>query len=352
MSQNYTAYIGSYTFHGSSQGIAVCDVDMENGQMTVRSEVPVNNAAYLTVSADKRFLYAVVDEGIAAFRVLSNGNLRHLNTAGIKGMRGCYVSTDKRNRYIFVAGYHDGKATVLRLNQDGSVGDITAEIYDRGVGSVAERNFRPHITCVRLTPDEKFLCVADPGIDQVKIYRFNHEDGSLRMVDIIRCELESAPRHLGFSPDGRHMYLLSELKNYITTYDYNGEGSHPEFKFKQLVSTLPKKYNEISAACAIRMSRDGKYVFCSNAGDDSVGIFSRDEESGLLYQESVLPISGEYPKDIILFPDGRHLASLNQDSNSVTFFKIDYEKEVLMMHGAPIRLDSPNSGVIVPLPEN
>ena len=351
MNQNYIAYIGCYTFHGSSDGIAICEVDVKNGILTKRSEVTVNNAAYLTVSADRRFLYAVVDEGVAAFRILSNGNLCYLNTASIKGMRGCYAATDRANRFIFVAGFHDGKATVLRINRDGSVGEITAEVYDRGVGSVAERNFSPHITCVRLTPDEKYLCVADPGIDQVKVYRFDHEDGTLAMVDIIRCELESAPRHMGFSSDGKQMYLLSELKNYITVYDYHGEGTHPEFVFKQLVSTLPKKYNEVSAACAIKMGKDGKYVFCSNAGDDSVGIFRREEETGLLYQCSVLPVSGEYPKDIMLFPDGKHLASLNQDSNTVTFFTIDYEKEVLVMHGAPMPIDSPNSAVCVPLPE-
>lgn len=352
MKKNYVAYIGSYTFHGSSKGISIMDVDVENGRFIKRKELRVNNSSYLTVSHDHKYLYSIVDEGIASFKILPDGNLKHLNTATIKGMRGCFLTTDSKNRFLVVAGYHDGKMTVLRLKENGEVGHITAEVFDRGIGSVAERNFSPHISCVQFTPDENFLCMVDLGIDQVKIFRFDHEDGSVRMIDILHCELNSAPRHLRFSSDGKYMYLISELKNYITVYNYyiNKKG-HPEFEFKQLVSTVPKKCDELSAACALRFSEDGKYVFCSNAGDDSVGFFQIDEENGLLRVQSILPISGDYPKDLAIFPDGKHFVSVNQDSGTLTFFTIDYKKGIIVMNGHPIPLDNGNCCVIVPVEE-
>ncbi|MFQ9509597.1 MAG: lactonase family protein [Lachnospiraceae bacterium] len=348
MGKNYTAYVGSYTFHGSSKGISILEVDVENGRFTKRREESVNNSSYLTVSHDNRFLYSVVDEGIAAFKILPDGDLEHINTTSIKGMRGCFATTDKANRYLITAGHHDGKMTVSKIKPDGSVGRITAEIFDRGIGSVAERNFRPHISCVQFTPDEKFLCMVDLGIDQVKIYKFDHNEGSIRLVDIIHCEMNSAPRHLRFSKDGRHMYLISELKNYISVYNYLPHDEQPEFQFKQLVSTLGNKKDERSAACALKFSSDDRYVFCSNAGDNSVGIFERHPESGLLYQKCVLPISGDYPKDIEIFPDDKHLVAVNQDSNSLTFFSIDYKNGLIIMNGRSMRLDSGNSCVIVP----
>ncbi len=351
MTDKYVAYIGSYTFHGNSKGISIMDVDMEKGRMTKRKEIEVNNSAALTVSADGRFLYSIVDEGIAAFQIEADGELTHINTSGIKGMRGCYVSVDSKNEFIFTAGYHDGKATVLRLRPDGGIGEITAEVYDRGLGSVAERNFRPHVSCAHLTPDEKYLLVSDLGIDQIKVYRLNRVDGSLHLIDIIRCELESAPRELVFSHDGRHMYVICELKNYIVTYNYFENNGKPIFEFKQLVSSLPRKSSSLSAACCIKMGPDGNHVFSANAGDDSVGIFNRDEETGLLYQQHVLPISGEYPKKIMIFPDGNHLASLNHDSNEISFFHIQYDTGILVMNGLPIRLDSATDGIFVKLPQ-
>ncbi len=341
----YVAYIGCYTFHGTSKGIEIFDVDVEKGRMTRRGEVAVNNSSYLALSVDQRFLYSLVDEGIATFAIEPDGNLTYLSTATIKGMRGCHLSVDPRGEFIFTAGYHDGKATVLRINPDGTVGEITAELYNRGLGSIAERTFRPHVSCVRMTPDEKYLLVADLGIDQIKVFELQRPAGTLRLVDIIRCELESAPRMIQFSHDGRHMYVICELKNYIMTYNYDGSGEIPQFEFKQLVSALPRKSTAVSAAYMLRVADDDRSVFCTNAGDNSVGFYDRDTETGLLYPRSFLPISGDYPKDLMLFPDGRHLCCLNQDSDTLTFFTIDYDKGVIIMNGLPIRCDNPNRGV-------
>ena len=129
MKGKYMAYVGSYSYTGKAKGISVFDVDVEKGLFLPRCEEEVNNASYLVASSDGKTLYSIADEGVVSFRILENGSLAKLNTAGIRGMRGCHLSTDKEDKYLFVSGFHDGKSTVLRLNQDGSVGEIVDGVY-------------------------------------------------------------------------------------------------------------------------------------------------------------------------------------------------------------------------------
>lgn len=340
----YMAYVGSYT-HGKAKGITVCDVDLEKGELYPKYEVEVGNPSYMRIANNHKFLYSVSDLGISSFKIEDNGDLTLMNLGSINGMRACHISVDKSDKYIFTAGYHDGKVSVVRINEDGSVGELTDEVFHKGMGSIAERTFRPHCTCARLTPDEKFLTVCDNGIDQVKIYAFDHVTGKLQLAEILRCPLESAPRHIMFSPDGKFAYLICQLKNCVYVYEYDSKDGTPNFRFVDEYSTLGKKYNDKSALAAIKLSKDGKHVFCSNAGDNSIAFFDRNDKDGTLIKRSVLPISGNYPKQIALFPDEKHIASLNHESNEITFFKIDYEKGLLIMHGKPISVETPNCAV-------
>lgn len=263
-------------------------------------------------------------------------------------MRGCHLSTDVDDRYVFVSGYHDGKATILRLNKDGSVGRIVDGVFHKGYGSVAERNFRPHVSCTRLTPDKRFVACADLGIDQVSIYRFDEE--KLVQVDAVRCERESAPRHFRFSNDGRFMYLMYELKNVIDVYTYETGERAPKIEKIQTISTIgDKRYSELTAACAMRLSPDpdNQYVYCTNAGDNALSIFRRDKETGLLELLCCLPVSGDYPKDVAIFPDEKHVACLNHESGTITFFSVDYEKGLLVMCGREVKVNEPNCCAIV-----
>lgn len=341
----YVGYIGSYT-RGRAKGITICDVDLENGTFIPRKEISVKNPSYMRISNNGKFLYSVSDLGISSFKILEDGDLEFVNLGSIDGLRACHISVDKEDKYIFTAGYHDGKATVVKINDDGSVGEVTAEVFHKGLGSIAERNFRPHVTCTRLTPDGKYLAACDMGIDQVKIYDFNKKTGGLKLVDILRCQLESAPRSIIFSSDGRFAYVISQLKNAVGVFSYTSKKGGPEFELIQQINTLGKKFNDKSAVASIKFSPDGKYIFCTNAGDNSICFFRRDEETGMLEKLSVLPVSGDYPKQVCVFPDGKHLASLNHESNQLTFFKIDYEKGIIVMHGAPIDIDEPNCAVI------
>ena len=339
----YVAYVSSYTM-GSKEnyGIHIYNVDMENGYLQEKKQVSISNSSYISVSHNRRFLYSITDMGVESYRIEAGGDLTPLNLQSINGMRGSYLSTDYTDSWLFVAGYHDGKVTVLKLNPDGSVGPVTDEIFHKGLGSVVERNFRPHVQCVKMTRDNRFLCAADLGMDHVVIYSFDPEKGKLKQADIIHCDLESAPRHLKFSEDGKFLYIVCEQKCSIEVYSYSYRNGNPEFERIQSISTLNKYHTESCAASALHLSEDCRYLISSNAGDNSAVMFYMNRETGELTRSFCLPISGEYPKDAALFPDNRHLVSINHESNDMTFFNVDIEKGLIILHGKRIRIDRPN----------
>lgn len=344
-SDKYVAYVSTYTsgMKDNIHGIKIYDVDMENGYFIEKDQVAITNSSYVTISHNGKYLYSITDFGVEAYKIEKDGSLTVINQGSINGMRGCYLSTDYEDKFLFVAGYHDGKITVLRLREDGGVGEITDEIFHKGLGSIAERNFRPHVNCVKMTRDNKYLCAADLGMDHVNIYWLNHNTGQLKMVDVIRSEQESAPRHLKFSKDGKYLYIVHELKNYVDVYTYTEIGDkNPEFEKIQTISTLNDYHAGGSAASALNLSLDYKYLVCSNAGDNSVILYGIDEETGLLSKKFCLPISGDYPKDAALFPDNKHLVSLNHLSSTMTFFNVDFAKNVIVMHGKEIKVQQPN----------
>ena len=327
---------------GHNYGIRVYDVDMENGRMTEKEQVEITNSSYVTIARNRKFLYSITDFGVEAYKIEEDGRLEMLNMGTINGMRGCYLSTDYNDKFLFVAGYHDGKITVLRLREDGGIGEITDEVFHKGLGSIAERNFRPHVNCVKMTRDNKYLCAADLGMDHVKVYRVDHAKGTLKLADVIRSEQESAPRHLKFSKDGKFLYIVHEIKNYIDVYTYEDRNDNPYFEKIQTIPTVNDYHAGGTAASALNFSNDYRYIISSNAGDNSVIIYNIDEETGLLSKILCLPISGDYPKDAALFPDNKHLVSLNHESNTMTFFNVDLEKGTLVMNGPKVKVPSPN----------
>ena len=339
----FVAYVSSYTRAGKKKvGIRIYDVDVENGILSEKSQISITNSSYVTISHNGRFLYSITDFGVESFRIIKGGNLEKINFASINGMRGSHLSTDYEDKYLFVCSYHDGKITVLRLKEDGSVGEITDELYLKGLGSIAERNFRPHVQCVKMTRDNKYLCAADLGMDHINVYTFDHVTGKLKQCSILHSEMESAPRHLKFSSDGHFLYVVHELKNLIDVYFYFDTENGPDFEKIQTVPTLNDYHATGSAASALNFSSDFKYLISSNAGDNSVVIFSIDPDNGHLEKILCLPISGVYPKDAALFPDDKHLVSLNHESDTMTFFSVDIEKKTLIMSSKEIQVDKPN----------
>ena len=339
--QKYVAYVGTFTL-GDSIGIHIYDVDVEEGTLQERKVIPVNNSSFICRSKNGKFLYSIADEGVAVFDIKPDGDLEMINQIGIDGMRGCYICTDRTGKYLLVGGYHDGKVTLVHTHHNGRLGSIMDGVFHKGTGSIAERNFWPRVTCIVPTPDDHFFCAVDNGIDQIRIYRITDQN-KLDLVDIVRGKRGSGPRLLKFRPDGRFAYVINEVGNTVDVYSYKEENGMPVFERVQTVQTSHDEMNSMyDASSGLCISADGRYLFASTAGENIVSMYAVDPESGQLTREFALPVSGEYPKDIALFPDGKHLASVNYDSGSITTFAVNYEKKLLVMKGRPMRLDTPN----------
>ncbi len=340
MADQYVAYVGSYT-RGDSKGLHIFDFNPETLEFKLREVFEINNPSFVHLSHDGQFLYCNCDEGIAAFRIMKDGSLVLINKGSVNGLRPCYISTDRANRYLITAGYHDGKLTVLRLLEDGGVGSVTDEVFMKGLGSVAGRNYRCHVNCALFTPDEHYVLAVDLGMDQVKIYEFDHEYGKITLHDILRCELESGPKHMLFSKDGQYAYLTHEDKNYVTQYAY--DSVHAKFEKRQSLPTVPEKFEGYNSAITLKLSADETHLFVTNSGDNSVAVYKIDPETKAMTTICILPTSGDYPRDLFVVPGRDSFVCVNQESNSLTCFDVNYDGHYIAMNGAPVKVSCPTS---------
>lgn len=350
--EKYVAYVGTYT-HENSVGIHIYDVDAAAGILKERKVVPINNPSDLVVSKDRKFLYSIADEGVEAFKIMDDGDITPINNQWIGGMRGCYVEVDNKNRYLFVGGHHDGRVSMMHLNEDGSIGEIADGIFHKGMGRGNDRRTNvPHVDCVKLTPDQLFLCAVDNGLDQVKIYKVDYEFGKLKLVDIIRGPLESGPRMIRFSRNGKYAYILYELLNVVEVFYYDVVGGQPLFEKIQTISTAYFDDEDICAASGMEVTRSGKHLYCSNAGVNSVVCFAIDEKTGMLTEVFRTKVDSDYPKMLAVLPDEKHYLTLNNTSNDIVSYSVNFEQGYSLQTGAPVKVDKPNCIYILKLEQN
>ncbi len=345
----YVAYVGTYT-RGSSVGIHIFDVDAKTWKLTERKVVPINNPSDMLISRDGRYLYAISDFGINAYRILEDGDLEFLNTQWTGGMRGCDLDTDEEGKFLFVAGYHDGRVSVMHLNEDGTVGEIADGIFHQGIGvAITERSSMPHVNCVKMTPDGKGVFAVDGGLDQVKVYDVDTQTGKLTLNDIIRCKLDSSPRTLRLGKNEQFIYLLGEMSNRVCVYRADLENTvsgKAVFESVQKVSTTKVDPHQQAAAASMEFTHDGNHLFVTNAGTNNVTVFAVDTQTGMLTEICSIKCSGDYPKAIAIMPDDEHFLVLSHNTNEMILYKMNYEEGYFLMSAKPIPIEQPNSVVL------
>jgi 6-phosphogluconolactonase len=346
--QKYFVYIGTYTEHGS-EGIYVCDFDGETGRLgapvlAAKSEQP----SFLAVSGDRNFLYAVNEAdkfdgqaggGVSVFATdAATGKLTFLNSVSSRGGGPAYITLDKTGNFALVANYDGGSVAVFRLLYDGRIGESTAFVQHAGSGMNKERQEAPHAHSVIMSPDNRFALVADLGIDQVLVYPFDADTGTLGAAQVVKTVAGAGPRHLVFSPSGKFLYVVNELNSTVTGYAYDAKtGGMTPVQTLSSGATAPK-----NTAGEILISQAGKFLYVSNRGtDNSIAVFSVDPASGKLTFVQSVPTHGQTPRNFALDPSGQWLIVGNQDSKSVYTFKVDRDSGRLKQAGAPLTIDSP-----------
>jgi 6-phosphogluconolactonase len=346
--QKYFVYIGTYTEHGS-EGIYVCDFDGDTGKLgapvlAAKSEQP----SFLTVSADRKFMYVVNETdkfggqpggGVSAFAMdEASGKLTFLNSVPSRGGGPAYITLDKNGNFALVANYDGGSVAVFRLLDDGKIAESTAFVQHAGTSVNKERQEAPHAHAVIMSPDNRFALVADLGIDQVLVYPFDENVGTLGTAQVVKTAAGAGPRHLVFSPNGKFLYVVNELNSTVTAYAYDAKsGGMTPVQTLSSGATAPK-----NTAGEILVSSGGKFLYVSNRGtENNVAVFAADPSSGKLTFVQSVPTHGQTPRNFAIDPAGQWLIVGNQDSKSVYTFKFDRESGRLKQVGPPLTIDSP-----------
>ncbi len=340
-------YLGTYTGQGGSQGIYRSTLDTETGQLSSPVlAIEAKNPSFLEIAPNGRFLYAVCESGRAGTVMACaidprTGELTLLNTQSSQGSGPCHVNVDHAGKNVLVANYGSGSAAVLPIGPDGHLGEATAVVQHTGSGVNRQRQQGPHAHSINVSADDRFAFVADLGIDKLMIYKLNIEAGTLVPNDPACVELEpgAGPRHFTFTPDGRYAYVINELNGTVTAFAY--DKAVGRLTTIQTVSTLPNDFDGRNTCAEIRVHPNGRFLYGSNRGHDSIAVYRIDSATGRLTFIEHETTDIKTPRNFNIDPTGTFCLVANMDGANVVVFRIDPKTGELTTTGNKIAIDRP-----------
>jgi 6-phosphogluconolactonase len=342
-------YVGTYT-DGDSRGIYRFRFDDATGRLTpdgVAAETL--SPSFLIADPQGRFLFAVNESesfggaqsgGVSAFRIdRTTGGLTLLNQQASGGKWPCHLALDDRGRFLVVANY-GGSATVLPVSAEGRLSPLASRVDPQGRGPHKNQD-GSHVHGAYFTAAGQRLLVPDLGLDQVLVYRFDAAGGRLEPADPPSVALApgAGPRHLALSPDGRFVHVINEIDSTVTSFACRADCAHLERV--GTVSTLPEGFRGDNSTAEIAAHPNGRLVYASNRGHDSLAVFAVDAATGALRRTAVVPAGGTKPRHFTLAPSGRWLLAAHQGSDSIAVFRLDPETGALQPTGEPVRTPRP-----------
>jgi 6-phosphogluconolactonase len=388
-SGDYFMYFGTYTgfkfvSHSAtigvgeshSKGIYVSRFHAATGEMSAPElAAETINPSFLTVHPNHRFLYSVSEDPlslgppldhasyVSAFAIDSaTGKLRLLNTVPTGGTSTCHLSMDKTGKFVLLANFGSGSISVVRVNDDGSLGQQTAFVQHLGHGSPdVPVQSGPHPHTIVVSPDNRYVIVSDLGVDKVFIYRFDDKTGMLSPLDppFAAVEPGRGPRRFLFDPAGAFGYQLNEMGSTLITFAWDpAQGSLTRL---QEVSITPPGLR--NAGAEMQISANGKFLYASNRlsrfNDQdhnkidrlpgTISVFAIDPQKHTLSEIRQFPSGGLMPRSFGIDPTGQYLFALNQISNNVVQLKIDQATGMLSPTGREIKVDTPVCLQFVPV---
>jgi 6-phosphogluconolactonase len=327
-------FVGTYTEpEGSkSEGIYVYRMDSMTGQLTFEKVIKgIINPSFLDIHPQKNFLYAVNETesfneqaggGVSALSIdPTSDQLVLLNEQISHGRHPCYVSVEQTGRFAMAANYSSGSVAIFPIQSDGRLGAATDVVQHVGSSIHPERQTGPHAHCILPDPTNRFAIAVDLGLDKLLIYQLDLERGKLQFHHEVQVHAGAGPRHLTFDPNRQHAYLINELDSTITAYGYHSEDAR--FEEFQRVSALPENFQDENLCADIHVSLDGKYLYASNRGHDSIVCFLIDQSTRALTYVAHTSTGGREPRNFAIDPSGTFLLVANQKSDNIVTFKID-----------------------------
>jgi 6-phosphogluconolactonase len=352
---SYLVLVGTYTHKTESKGIYAFSYDTETGKLTpkgVAAEAP--DPSWVVIHPNGKWAYAANESGkqstISAFALdAQSGKLTLLNQLPALGEDPCYISFDKTGKFVFIANYSSGNVAVFPILPDGKLGEHTAVLTDAGaVGPNKERQEGPHAHWIEPSAGNRYVYVSDLGLDHVLIYKFDAAKGTLTPAGAAAAKPNDAfsatlspgtgPRHVAFSRDGKFMYVLGEIKSTVTVF---ANEANESYRSIQIISTLPEGFSGRNDTAEIAMHPNGKWLYASNRGHDTIAGFEVEPGKGTLRLIADVPTGGKEPRHFAIDPAGKYLLAENESSDSIVTFRIDAASGKLTPTGDVAQVPAP-----------
>ncbi len=341
------AYVGTRTTrerNARGEGISVYHRDPATAALRLVEIVrEPQNPSFLALNAARDRLYTVHGDmsEISAYAIdTGTGKLSFINRQSTQGRNPVHLAFDPAGRHLVVSNHLGASLAVLPVSEDGALRPVSQLVTLEGTPGphrVEQKQAKPHFN--PFDPSGRYVVVPDKGLDRIFSFRF--EDGRLypAAAPSVTTRETAGPRHIAFHPRLPVAYCINELDSTATTYRFDAQSG--ALTPLQILPALPSSYTGNSRAAEIEVSRDGRHVYASNRGYDSVALFSVDQETGLLTFEGATPTGGKTPRFTTLTPDGRFLYALNEESDTITAFAVDKATGALTATGAPQHCGSP-----------
>jgi 6-phosphogluconolactonase len=351
-------YVGTYA-EPDQEGIWLYSLNTETGELDKVLGVKAGeNPSYLALDQERRYLYAVNETGnyqgensgsVSAFAIdQQTGDLKLLNKLPSYGGAPCHISLDEPGKTVMVANYTGGNVAAFPVQEDGALGEATG-VHRRNTGSGPnkDRQEAAHAHWIGPSPDVKYAFSVDLGTDEVLRYNLNSENAEVTdKTTAFAAQPGAGPRHMVFHPNGSFAYVINELNSTMTALAYNSAtGTLTEL---HTISTLPADYKGENTCAAVKVSADGKFLYGSNRGNNSIVVYAINGETGKLtlvqHQES----GGDWPRDFTLDLTGNILLVAHERSNSIVSFKVNKATGKLMSAGYEVEVQKPVCLKVVP----
>ncbi|MFD1872797.1 lactonase family protein [Hymenobacter bucti] len=357
----YLVYVGTNVTSDQENTIYLYRLDAGTGALTpVSAQKGGAQPTYLTMDAGHRYLYAVSETqsfqgrpnsgGVSALAIdQRTGALTMLDQQPSLGASPCYISLDRSEKNVLVANYSTGNVAMLPRQANGQVAPPTDSDQHQGPLGTHKNQDNPHAHCIIADPANRYAFAVNLGTDKVYSYRLDPAHGKLGGPGQVAFAAKpgAGPRHLTFHPNGRWAYLENELGSTVTALTYDAKAG--TFQETQSLTTLPSSYQQgDNSGADVHVSPDGRFVYTSNRGDNSIAVFAVDGGSGHLTLVQHVSTQGKTPRNFALDPSGRVLLVANQNSGNIFTYQIDKQSGKLTPTGQSVQLPSPMFVEVVP----
>jgi 6-phosphogluconolactonase len=344
-------YVGTYTEPdrgGRGQGVHVYSMDETTGDLTPVHVLPgIANPHFLALHPSKPLMYSTNGGDTSAVTAYTiderNGHVDLLNRQLSPGPGPTHLGVDPSGRVVVVANYAGGSVAAYPIAADGSLQPHSDFIVHQGqTGPRSKRQDKAHAHMAGFDKSGRFVLVCDLGLDRTFVYAVDAAAGKLTPTaqGSAPSHAGAGPRHLAFHPNGHWVYVINELDGSITVFDFDGQSG--ALRELQAISTLPEGFAGENISAEVVVHPNGKFVYGSNRGHDSIAMFRVDEAAGTLTALGHESTRGQHPRHFDLDPSGRFLYVANQDTDSIVVFRADAESGLLTATGHVTELGTPS----------